>query len=134
LDGSIEDFSSPDDVYDAIGDMLLEVSSASPSPEDDIRDLCDQLFRLLRPDCVEKAESNGLSSTDGAKKLNAPVRLATAGSFSNNPDSNGQSDEDVSSIWLMKSRDMSKVPISNRGGKVLLKRNPDYNIIYLSRT
>ena len=109
LHGGSDDFTSPDDVYEAIGDMLVEVTIGSSSPEDDIRSLCAQLFRLLHPEHVSKAESNGpATSSDGGKKSDGPVRLAVAGSLLNGAEGDGESEEDVSSIWLKKRPDMSK--------------------------
>ncbi|CAG0917116.1 unnamed protein product [Notodromas monacha] len=99
LDGGSEEFISSDCIYDAVGDMLMEVSGDDGS-EHGIRKICEELFRILRPS--EKSESiNGESDTSAVnknlvRKLEAPVHLATAAAVAAEGDDNGQ---DMSSIW-----------------------------------
>ena len=44
---SPDDFNSSEDVYEAVGSVLLE-SSGDPTDEEGIRDLCVLLFGVLR--------------------------------------------------------------------------------------
>ncbi|XP_077998054.1 ATP-binding cassette sub-family F member 3-like [Glandiceps talaboti] len=66
-DGS-DDFSSPDDLYEAVGDMLQEV--AQDKSDDDIRDICSQLMKVMSIEKQDDEMSNG-----GMILLDAPVHL-----------------------------------------------------------
>ena len=44
---SPDDFNSSEDVYEAVGSVLLE-SSEDPTDEEGVRDLCALLFEALR--------------------------------------------------------------------------------------
>ena len=45
LEHGADDFETVDDLYDAIGDMLLEVDGKG---EDDIREICDRLMEVMK--------------------------------------------------------------------------------------
>ena len=93
LETSCEDFENGSDVFEAIGGVLNEVATDEKS-EDDIRQLCDQLLRTLRPNL-----SNGDSSkTSERKVLDAPVHM---GSMLATDDTMDES----SSIWIQKVED-----------------------------
>lgn len=47
LDGGGPDFEDGEEVFDAIGDVLQDVSADSKN-EDDIRDICLQMFNTLK--------------------------------------------------------------------------------------
>lgn len=81
----VEDFESSDDLYDAIGAILHEVSVEKS--EDDIKDLCEQLLCLMKPQDSTKKNSQ--------KVLDAPINLAQmAANLQNNS-------HDVTSIWVI---------------------------------
>ena len=46
LDGGAVEFSSGDDIYDEVGDMLCGLDDKKT--EDDVREICDRLFVLMR--------------------------------------------------------------------------------------
>ncbi|KAJ3642747.1 hypothetical protein Zmor_025504 [Zophobas morio] len=95
LENGADDFQDSEEVYDAIGEVLQEVSS--DKTEDDIRNICNELLNMLKPD-----KSN--STKNGPTKvLNAPVHLATmAANLENNI-------SDIKSIWVMQRDDTLKV-------------------------
>eukprot|EP00058_Branchiostoma_floridae_P025411 XP_002610901.1 hypothetical protein BRAFLDRAFT_126285 [Branchiostoma floridae] len=66
LDSSAEDIHSTEDVYDAVGDMLLELSEEGTG-EDNIRDICLEMIKALN--------INNDSKVTERQKLNAPVHL-----------------------------------------------------------
>lgn len=85
LVSGVEDFESSDDLYDAIGAILHEVSVEKS--ENDIKDLCEQLLCLMKPQD---------STKKGAQKvLDAPINLAQMAA---NLQINAH---DVSSIWVI---------------------------------
>lgn len=85
LVSGVEDFESSDDLYDAIGAILHEVSAEKS--ENDIKDLCEQLLCLMKPQDSTKKHSQ--------KVLDAPINLAQmAANLQNNS-------HDVSSIWVI---------------------------------
>ena len=45
LEHGADDFDTVDDLYEAIGDMLLEVDGKG---EDDIREICDRLMEVMK--------------------------------------------------------------------------------------
>ncbi len=45
MEGGAEDFETGDDLYEAIGAMLLEVDGKG---EDDIRDICNRLLEVMK--------------------------------------------------------------------------------------
>ncbi|XP_044734390.1 ATP-binding cassette sub-family F member 3 [Chrysoperla carnea] len=92
LENGAEDFESSDEVFEAVGEVLQEVSNNKT--EDDIKLICEKLLDMLKPN------RSGTISNGEAKVLNAPVHL---GSIVANLDSNI---EDIKSIWVA-SRDES---------------------------
>ncbi|CAN7987411.1 unnamed protein product [Ixodes pacificus] len=101
LDGGKDDFSTCDEVYEAVGEMFFEISGDSKD-ENEIRDICARLLHVMKGE-VGNSHSDGNSdanSTTPAKVLSAPVQLkAMAAEFDDKTD-------EVSSIWL-KQRDNS---------------------------
>ncbi|KAL1417647.1 hypothetical protein MTO96_026694 [Rhipicephalus appendiculatus] len=94
LDGGKEDFSTCEEVYDAVGEMLLQIAGDTKD-EDEIREICARLLHVMKG---ESDIQNGDSHSAPAKVLNAPVQLkALAAEFENTTD-------EVQSIW-MKQRD-----------------------------
>ena len=45
LENGADDFETVDDLYEAIGDMLLEVDGKG---EDDVREICDRLMEVMK--------------------------------------------------------------------------------------
>ncbi|XP_031620401.1 ATP-binding cassette sub-family F member 3-like isoform X2 [Contarinia nasturtii] len=93
LDSGMDDFDSSDDLYDAIGAILHEVSEEKS--ENDIRDLCEQLLCLMKP------SENKKSGTQ--KVLDAPINIAEMAA------NNITNVTDVSSIWVINRDDNLKV-------------------------
>lgn len=85
LVSGVEDFESSDDLYDAIGAILHEVSTEKS--ENDIKDLCEQLLCMMKPQDSTKKNSQ--------KVLDAPINLAQMAA---NLQINSH---DVSSIWVI---------------------------------
>ncbi|CAL8110931.1 unnamed protein product [Orchesella dallaii] len=88
---SHDEFERPDDVFDALGEMLTEIASSGTS-ESDIRDTCNEIYELL--DFGKTKRSNGM------RQLDAPVQMA-AMNF-------GAMTDDITSmtsIWMNGSRD-----------------------------
>lgn len=96
LETSGDDFENIDDIYEAIGGILHEVEVSKT--EEDVRDLCEEIMTVLRPNFISGGQKNGLH-----KMLNAPVHLGQLA------DSQIEEDE-KDSIWM-------KIPedTSNRG-------------------
>ncbi|XP_029027749.1 ATP-binding cassette sub-family F member 3 [Betta splendens] len=87
LDSGGSDFEDGEEVYDAVGGVLQEVSADSKN-EDDIRDICLQMFNTLK-----------LKNHNAAQKqvlLDAPVQLSQISA-----DTDSAAD-DVRGIWMMK--------------------------------
>ncbi|XP_078060362.1 ATP-binding cassette sub-family F member 3 isoform X2 [Mustelus asterias] len=85
LDSSAADFESVDEIFEAIGDVLQEVSVSKN--EDDVREICQKMFNTL------KLTSNSSKSN---VLLKAPIQLSKM---------TGHSDyktEDVKGIWMMR--------------------------------
>ncbi|XP_061575934.1 ATP-binding cassette sub-family F member 3 [Cololabis saira] len=87
LDSGGPDFEDGEEVFDAVGGVLQDVS-ADTKNEDDVRDICLQMFNTLK-----------LSNHHGSQKqvlLDAPVQLSqiSADAVSTNTD--------VTGIWMMK--------------------------------
>jgi len=80
LDGG-DEFENTDDVYEAIGEVLHDVSS--DKDEDEIKSLCHQLLLVMKPNIALK--SNGTKSASdnvgGRKLLEAPVLLSNAATY-----------------------------------------------------
>lgn len=94
LENGVDDFESSDEVFEAVGEVLQEVSK--DKTESDIRDICENLLNMLKPDHVNGTTQNS------ARILNAPVHLASmAARLENNTE--------VKSIWLMQRDESLKV-------------------------
>ncbi|XP_063350470.1 ATP-binding cassette sub-family F member 3 [Pelmatolapia mariae] len=87
LDGGGADFEDSEEVYEAVGGVLQEVSADSKN-EDDIRDICLQMFNTLKLNHHRGAQRQVL--------LDAPVQLSqiSADSISAAKDAEG--------IWMMR--------------------------------
>ncbi|XP_050543733.1 ATP-binding cassette sub-family F member 3 [Daktulosphaira vitifoliae] len=95
LENGIDDFHDTEDVFEAIGEVLLEIANKS---ESDIRVICSKLLHLIRPNSYNNAPKNGL-----AKILDAPVHLASmAADLEDN-------DMEIKSIWVNSRDDSLKV-------------------------
>uniref|UniRef100_A0A3Q1C9W2 ATP-binding cassette sub-family F member 3 n=1 Tax=Amphiprion ocellaris TaxID=80972 RepID=A0A3Q1C9W2_AMPOC len=81
------DFEDGEEVYDAIGGVLQDVSADSKN-EDDIRDICLQMFNTLK--------LNNHRGTQKQVLLDAPVQLSQISA------DNVSADKDVQGIWMMK--------------------------------
>ncbi|KAJ8974035.1 hypothetical protein NQ317_001823 [Molorchus minor] len=90
LKNGADEFEDSEEVYEAVGEVLQEVSS--DKTEEDIRDICNELLNILKPN---KAKTNN----GPMKVLNAPIHL---GSMVDNLDNNI---EDIKSIWVMQRDD-----------------------------
>ncbi|XP_017781805.1 PREDICTED: ATP-binding cassette sub-family F member 3 [Nicrophorus vespilloides] len=95
LQNGADDFQDSEEVYDAVGEVLQEVST--DKSELDIRNICNDLLRIMKPDI-------GDNKQNGQRKvLNAPVHLGSmAANLENNVD-------DIKSIWVMHRDDTLKV-------------------------
>nr|XP_023019951.1 ATP-binding cassette sub-family F member 3 [Leptinotarsa decemlineata] len=94
LENGADDFEDSEEIYEAVGEVLQEVSS--DKTEEDIRSICEDLLCMLKP--TKTKASNGT-----IKVLNAPVHLGSI------VDSNDSNIEDVKSIWVMQRDDSLKV-------------------------
>uniref|UniRef100_A0A6M2DKN6 ATP-binding cassette sub-family F member 3 n=1 Tax=Xenopsylla cheopis TaxID=163159 RepID=A0A6M2DKN6_XENCH len=92
LENGAEDFEDSDEIYEAIGEVLHEISEKT---EDDIRNICEKLLLMMKP---EKAESKAQN-----KILDAPVHL---GSMAANLEAGV---DDLKSIWAVQRDDNLKV-------------------------
>ncbi|KAL9903432.1 ATP-binding cassette sub-family F member 3 [Glossina fuscipes fuscipes] len=91
LAGSLDDFESCDDIYDAVGDILQSINSEKT--EDNIRDLCSQFYNIM------KVSTKNVEH----KVLNAPVNIAEMAK------SMESKDKDVQSIWVVNKDNINKV-------------------------
>ncbi|XP_037814857.1 ATP-binding cassette sub-family F member 3 [Lucilia sericata] len=91
LAGSLDDFESCDDIYDAVGDILQSISMEKS--EDNIRDLCTQFYNIIKVD----------SKSVEQKVLNAPVNIADMAKDMETVD------KDMHSIWLVNKDNSNKV-------------------------
>lgn len=96
LDSSKDEFQSPEEVYEAIGEMLHDVAGDDKN-EAIIMEICTKLLHALRSD-----DKNDTGQLREQKTLTAPVYL---GDMANNTCDDS---EDVNSIWL-KQRDYNTV-------------------------
>lgn len=69
---SPDNFEASDDVYDAVGGVLLEY--VVESDEDEVKGLCETLYALLTGGGGQVAES---AEQDQTRLLEAPVQLST---------------------------------------------------------
>lgn len=94
LENGASDFENGEEVYEAIGEVLQEISK--DKTEDDIRNICEDLLNMM------KSEQNG-SIASSNRILNAPINLGQMAAHFEN------SVEDVKSIWLMQRDESLKV-------------------------
>lgn len=96
LSSGADDFETSDEIYDAIGEILHEVSS--DKSEDDIRSLCSKFHTILHP------QSNGKVKAQQMRKiLAAPVNLGDMAAELNS------NMEEMTSIWVQGRSEVSKV-------------------------
>lgn len=98
LANGADDFQDSEEIFEAVGEVLHEISS--DKSEDDIRLVCEQLLKMLKPNaaCNIATQSNGTT-----KVLNAPVHLGLmAASYETNVC-------DLKSIWVASRDDSLKV-------------------------
>eukprot|EP00106_Octopus_bimaculoides_P021982 XP_014789424.1 PREDICTED: ATP-binding cassette sub-family F member 3-like [Octopus bimaculoides] len=93
IEDSADDFDTADDIYEAIGALLLD--SATGKTEDDVFDICEKFHGIVK--------SSQSSDTMEHKVLNSPIQI---GSLSLN--TNVQTVE-PQSIWLTKKENVSQV-------------------------
>lgn len=91
LAGSLDDFETCDDIYEAVGDILQSISVEKT--EENIRELCTQFFNIIKVD----------SKAVERKVLNAPVNIAD---MAKDMDA---VDKDMQSIWLVNKDNSNKV-------------------------
>ncbi|XP_050097790.1 ATP-binding cassette sub-family F member 3 [Anopheles aquasalis] len=108
LQSSADEFENGEEVYEAVGAILHEVSQ--DKSEDDVRQICDSFLRLLKPgrggggaDDDEDDDGGGGYGGRQKKILSAPIHL---GAMAANQESTG---EDVQSIWVIQRDDSLKV-------------------------
>ncbi|XP_070561680.1 ATP-binding cassette sub-family F member 3-like [Ptychodera flava] len=94
LEGGTEDFSSSEDLYDAIGEMLQEV--AEDKSDDEIKRICGELMKA-----ISLNEDGGSVENGGMVLLDAPVQLGEVVQKQNDVD------KDVN-IWILQ-KDSSSV-------------------------
>lgn len=90
LKASLEDFDCSEDIYEAVGEVLHEVSEGKS--EENIRSLCERFHAILKPE-NEKINSRN------RKILDAPVLL---GQMAAHVDSDI---ENMTSIWVQQRND-----------------------------
>lgn len=84
LTNSAEDFEDSAEIFDAIGEVLQEV--ANEKSEDDIKDICDKLWGIMRPNSNSVKKEN--------RVLDAPVHLK---SMTNHVE---EDLNEIKSIWV----------------------------------
>ncbi|CAG0880865.1 unnamed protein product [Cyprideis torosa] len=99
LDDGACDFHSSEDVYDAVGPVLLDIGEGTG--EDEIRDICDRLYSIIFPEETGKHSSATVNGIEH-KPLEAPVHL-------NSLVKDAEVEEEIESIWLRKREDVSRV-------------------------
>ncbi|XP_046850189.1 ATP-binding cassette sub-family F member 3-like isoform X2 [Xenia sp. Carnegie-2017] len=88
LESGNDDFESATDIYDAVGDLFLEISQSN---SDLAQDICEQLMRALK--------LNSENDTSEPIKLDAPVQLKGI------VENVGENADENTSIWLVKKND-----------------------------
>ncbi|XP_013413453.1 ATP-binding cassette sub-family F member 3-like [Lingula anatina] len=97
LEGSQADFESNEDVYEAVGPVLSEVDQ--DKSEDEVQDICDKLFHMLKGDEDEKdSRKNGPH-----RILDAPVHLGKL------VEDSADKDIQEANIWIAKKADSTIV-------------------------
>ncbi|XP_034949358.1 ATP-binding cassette sub-family F member 3-like [Chelonus insularis] len=101
LDSSKDDFEDGEEVYEAIGQVLHEVSEKS---ENEVRDICSKLLTILKGGSYDGGENERERRKNGVNKvLNAPVHLgAMAATLEAQV-------EQIKSIWVTTRDDTMKV-------------------------
>lgn len=95
LENGSEDFQSPEDVFEAVGLILIEsAKDYGDDAEKRVIDICEQLFRTLT--------LNGEADRGGMIRLDAPVHIASITTKEEN-------EENSNSIWLMRQENKSTV-------------------------
>ena len=89
LETSGDDFESYDDLFEAVGEVLQEVDDEKN--EEDIKKICDKMFKLVKPDTGEGGGGNKL------KLLENSVHIGQLAAEQENGAENGNS---ADSIWL----------------------------------
>ena len=76
---SPEDFDNEDELFDAVGSVLLESLGFADQEEDKVREVCSQLYAILCGGGGGTADSGDSDCQDAAiaKRLDAPVHLAS---------------------------------------------------------
>ncbi|CAB3378009.1 Hypothetical predicted protein [Cloeon dipterum] len=92
ISGGADEFEDSEEIYEAIGHVLEEV--ADEKTEDDIRDVCERLMLILRP--------NDVGAKSQIRILNAPVNIASLASTS-------ETVGEIRSIWVNQRDDGLKV-------------------------
>lgn len=90
LGNSSEEFESGIDIYEAIGEILHEISNQKT--EDEIRNLCDKFHEILKPENDKINEKN-------RRILDSPMVL---GQMAANVDADL---ENMTSIWVQQKKD-----------------------------
>jgi len=79
LDGG-DGFENTEDVYEAVGEVLHDVSS--DKDENEIKQLCHQLLLVMKPNATKTNGTQSTSNNQGGRKLlDAPVLLSDAGGY-----------------------------------------------------
>jgi hypothetical protein len=94
LNTSHDDFSTKDDVYDALGEVLVELATDGQT-EDDINKLCNQFFIMLKG-----TSDNKQQESNRTLKLDTPVTLGKLSEANSN-------DKVGKSVFLVKKEDIS---------------------------
>ncbi|XKL66256.1 hypothetical protein PGB90_009676 [Kerria lacca] len=87
LENGSEDFQSEEEIYEAIGEVLLQLDDSKS--ESDIKNICGKICKIMKPSC------NGMEENGFSKTLSAPIQLReVAEGFET-------STREMESIWLM---------------------------------
>ncbi|KAI1301692.1 ATP-binding cassette sub-family F member 3 [Halotydeus destructor] len=84
LNDGHEDFTSADEIFDSVGEILVDISS--DKTETEIKKVCEALLKALRK------STNGTSSTNQHRVLDNPINMAEANGIESELD-------DFKSIW-----------------------------------
>ncbi|XP_058128437.1 ATP-binding cassette sub-family F member 3 [Anopheles ziemanni] len=102
LQSSADEFENGEEVYEAVGAILHEVSQ--DKSEDDVREICNKFLRLLKPTNGSAGEDGDGDGGGGQKKiLAAPINLGQMAATQET------ADDDIQSIWVIQRDDSLKV-------------------------
>ncbi|KFB45099.1 AGAP012005-PA-like protein [Anopheles sinensis] len=105
LQSSADEFENGEEVYEAVGAILHEVSQ--DKSEDDVREICDKFLRLLKPtngSAGEDGDGDGGGGGGGQRKiLAAPINLSQMAATQET------AGDDIQSIWVIQRDDSLKV-------------------------